>query len=63
MTDEFRVPAVMAAISLQNLIAKMKSNFISVTVVELISYVNGKNLQIIFYRYKFVSHSLDRIDS
>lgn len=39
MTDEFRVPAVMVAISLQNLIANMKSNFISVTVVELISYV------------------------
>ena len=38
MIDEFRVPAVMVAISLQNLIAKMKSNFISVTVVELISY-------------------------
>ena len=52
MIDEFRVPAVMVAISLQNLIAKMKSNFISVTMVELISYVNGKHLQIIFYRYK-----------
>lgn len=61
MTDEFRVPAVMVAISLQNLIANMKSNFISVTVVELISYVRIYKLY--FIGTKFVSHCLDRIDS